>query len=595
MKPQPDPATSQASSTSQLSEAAKRLDKLYEFDREPVPADRLLGPGYFVGCFAGEHVAATEFVIGVLFVNWGASVRDIFLGLIIGNLLAVLTWTLVCAPIAVETRLTLYWYLRRIGGPLLTVIYNILNAVLFCILAGCMITVSASAVRIPFGIPAQVRWYPTDARFVLLVLVVGAVVVAVAILGFKKLASFSSVCSPWMFLMFIAGAIVMLPRLGQEAGVGAVNSLDAFWEVARKVVWTARTPDGSEPLGFGKVVAFAWICNLAMHAGLSDMALFRYARKTSYGLSSAFGMFLGHYLAWICAGMMGAGAAVMLNRPLAQLDSGDVAYQALGWPGILAVVAAGWTTSNPTLYRAGLALQAVTPDWSRARVTLVAGIVTTLIACSPFVFTGLLNFVGLYGLLLAPAGAIVVTEHWIFPRIGLTRYWASYRNVLLNWPALLSWTISIALALALERTGTLHLFYLFLPVYALTSALYILLATISGARESYPGATQEPKAMQPPTTADSGKAGPEGASTKKTTQTKPAFHRLVKWTSGVVALAALVMCLAAPISVAVAGMDGFAARHEAMKSWLTLATLVYFISGTVFYQLWRSDKEQNGA
>ena len=157
-------------SAQQASEAINTLDRLYEFDREPVSRDRLLGPGYFAGSFAGEHVAATEFVIGVLFVNWGASVKDIFLGLAIGNLLAVLTWALLCAPIAVQTRLTLYWYLRRIGGPFMTVIYNVLNAVLFCILAGCMITVSASAVRIPFNIPAQVNWYPTDFSFVLVVL-----------------------------------------------------------------------------------------------------------------------------------------------------------------------------------------------------------------------------------------------------------------------------------------------------------------------------------------------------------------------------------------------------------------------------------------
>jgi hypothetical protein len=130
------------------------LDQLYEFDREPVSKDRLLGPGYFAGSFTGEHIAATEFVIGVLFVNWGANVKDVFVGLALGNLLAVLTWTFVCAPIAVDTRLTLYWYLRRIGGPILMVIYNILNALLFCILAGCMITVSASAVRIPFKIPS---------------------------------------------------------------------------------------------------------------------------------------------------------------------------------------------------------------------------------------------------------------------------------------------------------------------------------------------------------------------------------------------------------------------------------------------------------
>ena len=138
--------------TGTTSEAVKGLDQLYEFDREPVTEDRLLGPAYFVGSFAGEHVAATEFVIGVLFVNWGASVKDVFVGLAIGNILAVLTWALLCAPIAVDTRLTLYWYLRRIGGPFFTVIYNVLNAILFCILAGCMITVAASAV------PAGANW-----------------------------------------------------------------------------------------------------------------------------------------------------------------------------------------------------------------------------------------------------------------------------------------------------------------------------------------------------------------------------------------------------------------------------------------------------
>ena len=96
--------------------AAAHFDALYEFDREPVTEDRLVGPGYFAGSLAGEHVAATEFVIGVMFVNWGASVADMFIGLAIGNALAVLTWTLLCAPVAVQTRLTLYWYLRSIGG-----------------------------------------------------------------------------------------------------------------------------------------------------------------------------------------------------------------------------------------------------------------------------------------------------------------------------------------------------------------------------------------------------------------------------------------------------------------------------------------------
>jgi cytosine permease len=268
---------------------------------------------------------------------------------------------------------------------------------------------------------------------------------------------------------------------------------------------------------------------------------------------------------------------LLLNRPLASLDSGDVAYQTLGWAGAVAVIAAGWTTSNPTLYRAGLALQAVTPNWSRARITLIAGVITTIIACSPFVFTGLLNFVGIYGLLLAPAGAIVLTEHWIFPRIGFTRYWTAARGALLNWPALISWGVGIAVALGLERTGTLHLFYLFLPVYVLTAVLYTVLAAFAGARDPHRGALEHEPVTH--------------AAPPRHTVAAGASNPALKWASGLLALAALVVSIAVPVSVALAGMDGFAARHASMKTWLILATVVYFIFGTTFYQLWRKEKE----
>ncbi|HLB73527.1 MAG TPA: hypothetical protein VJJ98_05875, partial [Sedimentisphaerales bacterium] len=264
------------------STAIKGLDALYEFEREPVSEDRLQSGKHFAGVYAGEHVAGTEFVIGALFVAWGATAYNIFVGLLLGNLLAVLTWTFVCAPIAVRTRLTLYWYLRKIAGPIATTIYNVLNAVLFCILAGCMITVSASAVRIPFGIPEQTGWVPTDIRFVLVVICVGALVVTLAILGFKKLAQFSEVCSPWMFLMFIAGSVAIFPILAKEVLGGQMGSLSDFWKIANDAIWTGKTPDGQDGVSFWRVAAFAWICNLAMHGGLSDMALLRYAKRASY-------------------------------------------------------------------------------------------------------------------------------------------------------------------------------------------------------------------------------------------------------------------------------------------------------------------------
>ena len=261
------------------------LDKLYEFEQEPVSQNKLQPGRHFAGLFAGEHVAGTEFVIGAMFVAWGVRAYDIFVGLLIGNALAVLTWTLVCAPIAVGTRLTLYWYLRKIAGPVTTAIYNVLNAILFCVLAGCMITVSASAVRIPFNIPAQTNWYPQDFRFVLVVIVVGAAVVTLAILGFKKLAQFASICSPWLLLMFVAGALVTLPAVAANTiGKAEITSWGQFWAIANNAIWVGHVPGGGKPITFWQVAAFAWICNLAMHGGLSDMALLRYARKIPYGL-----------------------------------------------------------------------------------------------------------------------------------------------------------------------------------------------------------------------------------------------------------------------------------------------------------------------
>jgi NCS1 family nucleobase:cation symporter-1 len=560
------------------SSAIKGLDSLYEFEREPVSENKLHSGKHFAGVYAGEHVAGTEFVIGALFVVWGASAFDIFVGLLLGNLMAVLTWTFVCAPIAVRTRLTLYWYLRKIAGPVTTTVYNVLNAILFCILAGCMITVSASAVRIPFGIEEQTGWFPTDIRFVLVVIGVGALVVTLAILGFKKLAQFAEVCSPWMFLMFIAGAVAMLPGLAAKELGGQIGSFQDFWTLANESIWTGVAPLGNPQITFWQVAAFAWICNLAMHGGLSDMALLRYAKKTSYGLYSAFGMFLGHYLAWICAGIMGAATAIILGKTIGELDAGGVASQALGISGIIAVVIAGWTTSNPTLYRAGLAFQAVTPGWPRWLVTLIAGAFTTAIACSPFVFTKLLDFVGYYGLLLMPVGAIVIVEHWIFPRLGLTQFWASRKKLLVNWPALLSWGIAIATALILEQTGTLHLFFLFVPVWLLTAVLYIIFASLAGAREKFDEQPEE----QMPRNANPESSASEPDVASWTEQKKDTGKDPLLWISGIFAVAALLACLILPIWVFVTGASRYEQNFATFKNILIWPTLIYFVAGTIW-------------
>jgi purine-cytosine permease-like protein len=448
---------------SNLERLTSRMDQLYEFDREPVTPNKLQGPAKFIGLFAGEHVAATEFVIGAFFVLHGVSARDLIGGLLIGNLLAVLTWTLICAPIAVSTRLTLYWYLRRIAGPSLTSFYNVVNAILYCVIAGAMISVAATAIGLGFGIPSpQLNdVLPNSVGWVLITLLIGGAMTVLAILGFEKLSLFAEVCSPWMFTVFIAGAIAMLPRLG------VAPDLSNLWDIAQSRIWTGIPTAGQEKFTFWHIMFFAWVCNGAMHLGLSDMALFRYAPRASYGLFSAFGMYLGHTLAWMCSGVMVAAVARDMNPGL-------MAYEAAGLAGAFAVLVAGWTTANPTLYRSGLALQCVTHNWPRWKVTLIAGVLTTILSCFPIVFLKLLDYVAIYGLVLIPIGAIVFTEHWLLPRLGVVQYQAEKKGLAVNGAAAAVWLLTLVAVFALP----VHLFFKPPLAFAIAVAAYALLKKI---------------------------------------------------------------------------------------------------------------------
>lgn len=450
---------------SRLARLASQMDALYEYDREEVAPAQFKPGSQFAGLFAGEHVAGTEFVIGAFFVLHGVRAADLLLGLLIGNLLAVLSWTLVCAPIATGTRLTLYWYLKRIAGPGLTAAYNVANAVLFCILAGAMIAVSATAIGFALGIraPGLEDILPPSFAWVGLTFAIGATFIVLAILGFERLSKFAEVCSPWMFAIFIAGAVAMLPNLGVH------RNLDNLMEIARTRIWTGVPSPGQEQFHLWHIVFFAWFCNLASHIGLSDMALFRYARHWTYGLYSAFGMYPGHMLAWLCSGIMVAA----VNR---QMDPGVMAFEAAGIAGLLAVVLASWTTANPTLYRAGLAIQCVTPDWPRWKTTLIAGLITTVLSCFPIVFMKLLNYVAIYGLVLMPIGAVVFAEYWIFPRLGIEQYTAEKRGWAFNWKACAVWIGTLLVCFLMP----VHLFFRWLPGYCLALIAYTFLNLFSG-------------------------------------------------------------------------------------------------------------------
>lgn len=560
---------------------AKYLDLARSIPQEdrPVPKNKLSGLGNFFGLYGGEHIAATEFVIGATMVAWGVTTREIIVGLLIGNLLATLTYAFLCAPIAVDTRLTLYSHLRSVLGPYMQKIYNFVWGLASIAMAASMLTVAASALREVFNITPQLEWYPTSLKFVMLVLLLGIIVTIVAANGFEAVAQFSATCVPWMIAIFFAGALISIPVLAASTGYGEVNSVKDLLSLADANVWTGSPVGGGEKLGIIHVIGFAWMCNLAYHGGLNDMSLFRFAKRSSYGFVTVYGMYVGHFFAWLSAGVMGATAATVLGQSLLVLDSGAVMNVIFGLTGLLAVIVAGWTTANPNIYRAALSFGTFFPKVGTKKVSYVVGIVTTLIAMFP-ITANIMVIVNVIVLVVPTIGAIVIAEHWILPKVGGTRYWSKYKGWKINYAGLMAWGLSLIFVITVSLTGLIHSYLLFLPNYLLAIGSYVIFALMMGAREDYTPQVEEDKKLAEAIDMINDE---ENSIEDNNTQALPGLMKGIKWVSYLFLIVLVVLSIFT-----------FKGTYsvESMKITSIWLTLLYFIFGGLptFYKFHLENK-----
>jgi purine-cytosine permease-like protein len=473
-----------------------------EFERESVPKSALLGFKSFIGMYAGEHCAGTELMLGPLFVAAGVSAFDLVIGLLLGNALAVLSWMLMCAPIATRSRLTLYYQLEKICGRKLVILYNLANGVMFCFLAGAMVTVSATALGVwfKFKMPGLNDLYPNSIGWVVAVAVAGGLIAIVAAYGYQTVAKFANIAAPWMVLVFLVFGFVGLRQFIEATGT-EIGSLSDVWHLAKTQIWKGGPPqEGQVKFTFWHVMFFGWFCNMAMHVGMSDLSVFRFARKSWYGVASGAGMYVGHFMAWISASILYA-YQLHLNPADTDVLPGPLAYRAAGLAGLLCVIIAGWTTANPTIYRAGLAFQALSPKSSRFKVTLITGAVATIAGMFPAIAMKLLGFVALYGLVLMPMGAVIFVDFWLIRKFGMQSYCAELSGKTFNWAAGLAWFVTLTICLVLVQLGwiidklvawgvftmsdslqwikdtfTVQIFFVSLPGWFVAAFLYIVLS-----------------------------------------------------------------------------------------------------------------------
>jgi purine-cytosine permease-like protein len=324
--------------------------------------------------------------------------------------------------------------------------------------------------------PALTDLLPNSIGWVVAVAVVGGLIAIVAAYGYKTVAKFANVASPWMVLVFLAFGFVGLRQfiIATNADIG---SLSDTWQLAKTHIWKGGDPlPGQVKFTIWHVMFFAWFCNMAMHIGMSDLSVFRFAKKSWYAIATSAGMYVGHFMAWISASILYA-YQLHLDPMNRDVLPGPLAYRAAGLAGLLCVIIAGWTTANPTIYRAGLAFQALSPKSSRFKVTLITGAVATLAGMFPAIAMKLLDFVAIYGMILMPMGAVIFVDFWLIPKLGLRSAYAELSGHSFNWAAGVAWLLTLAICLgAVFSIGRWSLWFASLPGWFIAAVLYIVLS-----------------------------------------------------------------------------------------------------------------------
>jgi len=233
------------------------------------------------------------------------------------------------------------------------------------------------------------------------------------------------------------------------------------------------------------VIFFSWFGNMAWHIGMGDLTIFRYARKANYGFAPVSGMFLGHYIAWICAGMLYA-VQIQADPSNTTVSPGPMAMSTMGFAGLLLVLISGWTTANPIIYRSGLAFQALNSKWPRARITLIAGGIASLIGIFPGLSMKFLSVAALYGLILMPMGAVIFADHFLIKRFGMADFFAEKKGITFYLPPALAWVLTLGFCLVLNLKYGMQVFFLGLPGWFIAIVIYMGLSFYFQKRKAKP-------------------------------------------------------------------------------------------------------------
>jgi len=104
------------------------------------------------------------------------------------------------------------------------------------------------------------------------------------------------------------------------------------------------------------------------------------------------------------------------------------------------------------------------------------GTIATVAGIFPAFAMKLLDFVALYGFVLAPIGAVIVFEHFFAKRAGIEINYAEKAGINFNFAILVAWALRFGIFYYISVKEGVFLSFVTLPAWITCGVLYLVLS-----------------------------------------------------------------------------------------------------------------------
>ena len=290
----------------------------------------------------------------------------------------------------------------------------------------------------------------------------GALMTVTTMFGFKAIEKLSLVAIPLLLIIIIA-------TIAGEFGHGK--------DFAASM---SASSDKALPLG----VAISIIISTYIIGALCAPDMTRYAKSRAHG---GWGMAVGILVGFPVVLTLGA---IMVKGSNGEVDFSKVmmANHTGFWAliAVLAIILAAWTTNDTNLYSGTLSVNAMFPKLKNWVITLVSGVIGTLLAILGInTAGGFQTFLGFIAVLVPPAAAIIGIDFYLF-RSEANRAFDSARIAeveKIRWQPFLAWVLGSAFGFVTQYSAFKLTHITALDAMIVSALVYVI--TMLASRERF--------------------------------------------------------------------------------------------------------------